>query len=586
MTQTEEFATSIFAGIDDYMTAQLHEWKVPGLALAVVKDGEVAFARGFGKRNLTSGDEVTPRTVFAIGSSSKAFTASALAMLVDEGKLNWDVPVREYFPAFKLYDNSASERMTPRDLLIHNSGLPRHDLVWYRSSKSRKALVEGLRYLEPSKDFRSTWQYQNMMYATAGYLIECVSGLSWEDFVQQRIFEPLGMSSSYVNDTSARAHAADYSLPYREKNGTIEEIPFYSHWQAVAPAGSIHSNVEDMSKWLSLHLNKGKLGEQQLISESQITQLHSPQMAGVERELVTLDPKQLPELFYSSYALGWIVTSYRGNLLLHHGGSIAGFHALVAFLPTRNIGVAVLTNTHTSMLETVAVYHVLDLLLGVEPADWHGRHFKIYQGIMDAAQKGKAEVRADHVPDTQPSHDLAAYTGTFEHSGYGSVVVKLNGEHLTLCYNEVEAPLEHFHYDSFIFSHRAFDVDFRVTFALNVRGDIDSLSIPFEARVSDIVFKRVASQALSENSYLAQFAGEYEIMLGESVFAVSVVLQGEVLVATAPGQSSVELEPYKENEFRFKHSPSQIVIFVRDDEGQINQVRLPGGISAKRKSGI
>lgn len=583
MAQIEESATTAFAGIHDYIASLLNEWKVPGIALAAVRDGEIAFAQGFGKRNLTTGDEVTPQTIFAIGSSSKAFTAASLAMLVDEGKLNWDVPVREYLPSFKLYDSVAGERMTPRDLLIHNSGLPRHDLAWYRSSKSRQELVAGLQYLEPSKDFRSTWQYQNMMYATAGYLVECVSGLRWEDFVGQRIFEPLGMTGSYMDDTSARERSTNYSLPYREKDGAIQEIPFYSHWQALAPAGSIHSNVEDLSKWLLLHLNKGKIGERQLISDNQMTQLHSPQMAGVERELITLDPKQLPEIFYSSYAMGWIVTSYRGNILLHHGGSIAGFHAMVAFMPTRNIGVAALTNTHTSMLETVAVYHALDLLLGAKPTDWHERHFKMYQGVVDTMKKGKEEVRADRIPNTRPSHDLAAYLGTFEHGGYGRVVIEMEGEQLRLHYNNMAVPLEHFHYDSFTFSHTAVDLDFKVTFISNARGDIESLSIPFEARVADIVFKRVANKALYESSYLAQFAGEYEITLGENVLLVSVILQGETLIANAPGQSSTELEPYKENEFRLKGAPSQIIAFVRDAEGQISQAHLPGGISAKRK---
>ncbi|HLG63539.1 MAG TPA: serine hydrolase [Ktedonosporobacter sp.] len=582
MTQTEETTTTLFAGIDDTVASWLSAWKVPGLALAVVKDGEMVFARGFGKRDLTGGEAVTPQTIFAIGSSSKAFTAASLAMLVDEGKLNWDRPVREYIPFFKLYDTVASERITPRDLLIHNSGLPRHDLAWYRSSRSRKELVEGLRYLEPSKDFRSTWQYQNMMYATAGYLVECVSGLSWEDFVQQRIFAPLGMSNSYVNDTSAREHTTNYSLPYREKDGEIQQIPFYSHWQALGPAGSIHSNVEDLCKWLLLHLNKGKVGDRQLISEGQMTQLHSPQMAGVDRELITLDPKKLPEIFYSSYAMGWVVTSYRGNVLLHHGGSIGGFHALVAFMPNNNIGVAVLTNTHTSMLETVAVYHMLDLLLGVEPADWHGRHIQIYQGLMDAMKKGKEELHAGRVPDTRPSHDLSAYTGTFEHGGYGRVLIELEGEQLKIEYNNTKASLEHFHYDSFVFSFAAFDIDLKVTFTANARGDIECLAIPLEGKVADIVFKRVASKELQESSYLEQFAGEYEIVLGENTLAVSVILQGEALIANAPGQSNVELEPYKENEFRFKSTPSQIIIFVRDAEGQISHARLPGGISARR----
>lgn len=583
MVHTEEFSADVFANIDEYIATLLSEWKVPGMALAAVKDGEVVFARGFGKRDLTSGAEVTPRTIFAIGSSSKAFTAATLAMLVDEGKLHWDTPVREYLPSFKLSDPVASERITPRDLLIHNSGLPRHDLAWYRSNRSRQELVAGLQYLAPSKDFRSTWQYQNMMYATAGYLAECVSGLSWEDFVQQRIFAPLGMTNSYMDDTSARKHTADYSLPYREKDGEIQEIPFYSHWQALGPAGSIHSCVEDMSKWILCQLNKGKVGEQQLISEGQLAQLHSPQMAGVERELVTLDPKNAPELFYSSYAMGWIVTSYRGKTLLHHGGSIGGFHAMVAFMPNQNLGVVALTNTHTSMLETVAVHHALDLLLGAEPADWHNRSFKTYRGLIDAARQAREAIRADRIPDTRPSHDLTAYVGTFEHGGYGNLEIELAEGQLMLHYNGMEAALEHLHFDSFTFILKEFEVGFKVTFATDARGEIESLSLPLEVKVSDIVFKRVANKAFYARSYLAQFAGEYEIMLGEMALVVSVALRGDVLIVNAPGQPAAELEPSKENEFRLKGSPSQSLTFIRDTAGLVSQVRLPGGFSARRK---
>lgn len=583
MTQSPEIST-VFAGLDETIDSWLNVWQVPGLALAVVKDGEVIFTRGYGKRNLTSGDATTPQTIFALGSGTKAFTAATVAMLVDEGKLNWDTPVRQYLPTFKLYDQFTSERITVRDLLLHNSGLPRHDLSWYRSDYTRQDMIERLRYLEPCKDFRSTWQYQNLMYATAGYLVECVSGLRWEDFVQQRIFKPLGMNNSYMDDTSARAGSSNYSQPYHAKDDEIKEIPFYSHWQAMAPAGSIHTCAEDMSKWLLFHLNNGKVGEQQLISEAQMAQLHSPQMSGVDRELTTLTPKLHPELFYSSYAMGWIVTSLRGNILLHHGGSIDGFHSLTAFLPEKNLGVVALTNTASNMLETVTVYHILDVLLGVEPADWHERHFKIYQGLVDTMKKASAEAHTERVPNTQPSHDLAAYTGSFEHGGYGSVRIELAEEQLTLHYNNMKLPMEHLHYDVFLISFPRTIASFKVTFTTNSRGDIESLAIPFQANVSDIVFKRTANQTLFERSYLEQFVGEYEIGIGERMLVVSTLLQGGTLILNAPNQAGVELEPYKTNEFRIKIAPSQIISFVCNDEGLISHVRLPGGISATRKA--
>lgn len=584
MTSAQEITTTALAELDETIASRLHEWHVPGLALAVVKDGETIFTRGYGKRNLTNGDEVTPQTSFALGSGSKAFTAATVAMLVDEGKLNWDTPVQQYIPTFKLYDQFASEHITVRDLLLHNSGLPRHDLSWYRSDYTRKEMIERLRYLEPSKDFRSTWQYQNLMYATAGYLVECISGLSWEAFVEQHIFKPLGMHNSYMNDTDARAGNGNYSLPYHSTGEEIKEIPFYSYWQAMAPAGSIHTCAEDMSKWLLFHLNNGKVGEKQLISEAQMAQLHSPQMSGVDRELTNLTPTLHPELFYSSYAMGWIVTSLRGNVLLHHGGSIDGFHSLTAFLPGKNVGVVALTNTASNMLETVTVHHILDLLLGVEPTDWHNRYLKIYQGLVETMQKVGADAQAERVPDTQPSHALAAYTGTFEHGGYGTTRIELDGEQFTFHFNNMKLPMEHYHYDTFLISFPRTLAKIKVTFTTNARGDIESFAVPFQANVSDIVFKRVASQMLFESSYLTQFTGEYEIVMGEQTIVVSVVLQGEALILNAPNQGNVELEPYKTNEFRAKIAPSQILSFVYNAEGQVSHVRLPGGISATRKA--
>src|SRR5579885_1593422 len=183
-------------GIEDFVRRMLEEWKVQGCAVAIIKDGEILLSQGFGLRNTAEGLEVTPETLFPIASCTKAFTATSVALLADEGKLDWDTPVRKYLPSFRLFDSFATERMTPRDLVTHRSGLPRHDLMWYHSTRSRQELFDRLQYLEPSKDFRSLWQYQNLMYMTAGYLAGEVAGQSWEDLVQKRLFDPLGMTSS------------------------------------------------------------------------------------------------------------------------------------------------------------------------------------------------------------------------------------------------------------------------------------------------------------------------------------------------------------------------------------------------------
>src|SRR5262245_44649143 len=230
-------------GFGDFVRATMAAWKVPGLAVSVVKDGAVIYLEGFGERDRERGLPVTPHTRFALASGTKAFTTLALGLLADEGKLDWDTPLRQFLPAFKLHDPFASERITPRDLVTHRSGLPRHDLVWYKSPFSRADLVRRLQYLQPNKDLRAFWQYQNLMYMTAGYLVEQLTGLTWEVFVQQRIFEPLGMRDSNFSVEVSQA-AEDHALPYREKDDQLSQMPFYKQF-AVGPAGSINTSAAD-----------------------------------------------------------------------------------------------------------------------------------------------------------------------------------------------------------------------------------------------------------------------------------------------------------------------------------------------------
>src|SRR5215510_14410117 len=241
-----------FNGFDGFVDQVMKDWKVPGLAVAVVKDGKMIYAKGFGYRDVKKGLKVTPDTLFAIGSCSKAFTATAMAILVDEGKLDWDKPVRNYLPDFMLHDGYTTEHIRPRDLVTHQSGLPRHDMVWYGSPLSRKEIFERLRYLEPSQPLHAKFQYNNMMFMTAGVLVERISGATWEDFVRKKILDPLEMKTSNFSVNDSRK-ATDFSLPYGEVKDEIKEIPF-RNIDAVGPAGSINSSVNEMSRWLLMQL--------------------------------------------------------------------------------------------------------------------------------------------------------------------------------------------------------------------------------------------------------------------------------------------------------------------------------------------
>lgn len=401
----------------------LSEWKVPGVAVAVLKNGQVILAEGYGTRDVKNKLEVTPRTVFAIGSSSKAFTATAVGILVDEGELDWKKRVRDYLPTFQLQDEFATAQMTPRDLLCHRSGLPRHDLVWYGSALSRKELFDRMRYLEPRADFRTLFQYNNFMFLTAGYLAGEVTGSTWEAVVRTRIFEPLGMKDSDFSVEDSRKKP-DHALPYGEKDDQITEIPF-RNLDAMGPAGSINSNVLDMAQWVLLSLNKGKAGDKQVISESSLAEIHSPQMVVQEGVFRLLEI--FPEMFTTSYGLGWFITNYRGHTWLHHGGNIDGFSAFVTFLPRDNMGVVVLCNKNGSDLPEIVALNIYDRLLGLDQVPWSGRFMEIRDKRKAEAEKVKNDADKDLKPGTKPSHPLDDYAGEYTHPAYGTLSIRKRG---------------------------------------------------------------------------------------------------------------------------------------------------------------
>ena len=561
-------------GFEDFVESVRKDWSVPGLAVAIIKDGQVILARGFGRRDLERDLPAGADTIFALGSSSKAFTTAALAMLADEGKLDWDAPVRTYLPSFQLHDQFATERMTPRDLVTHRSGLPRHDLMWYGSPFSRKEVVDRLRYLQPNKDFRTVWQYQNLMYLTAGYLVEVISGLTWEEFVKQRIFTPAGMARSSTSVEVSRLDP-DAALPYKEKDGKLELLPFRNIDMA-GPAGSINASVNDVAQWVLLHLNKGKHGDQRIISEGQITQMHSPQM-------VIPDPGKHAEMPHSSYGMGWFVQPYRGRNFIHHGGNIDGFSAMVTFMPGENLGVAVLTNLNGCPAGMIISLNVYDRLLGLDQVDWNGRDKKDWAEIKAAMARSKEKRAAEAKPDTHPSHPLGDYAGQFSHPGYGIFTVNKDGETLGAVYNGEHYALSHYHYDVFELTHPLFEISFKVIFHTNAQGDIQSVSAPLETEVADITFTRLPASELSDRAVLEAFTGSYELM----GMTLTVSFKSErILQVSLPGEAELELEPYKGTTFHVKGLTGYSIEFIRDAAGAVTEAvitQIQGVFTAKRR---
>jgi len=594
-------------GFDDFVRATMEDWKVPGLALAVVVDHALVLCAGYGRRDVDAGLDVTPRTLFPIASATKAFTTMSLALLADEGTLDWDTPVREYLPGFRLYDPVATERMTPRDLVTHRSGLPRHDRVWYRSTASRGELYKRLRYLEPSADFRTVIQYNNLMFMTAGYLAGQLAGSSWEELVRTRIFAPLGMAGSLFTGPSVAA-VADRAAPYKKNldTGLVELIPAYVVSQELelddplGPAGSICATAEDMARWLLLHLNDGRHGDVQVVSRAQLDTMHAPQVvfpSGIG---------SFAETPHNHYALGWFVEPYRGANVIHHGGNIDGFTALVTFMPERGAGAVILMNMNGSPVREILANNLYDRLLGLDEIDWGGRYHKLWDEMEGALAQGKERSATRRVADTRPSHPLDAYTGDFAHPGYGRLRIveraadadanggtgdgagngdgAASGAELTVTYNTVEFGATHYHYDIFELRSEALDTRLKASFLTNVQGDIDRVSIPFESSVGDIVFARQPSAEMTDPHFLAQFVGEYEML--ETTVAVTPKGEG-ALQLSIPGRPDVELEPYKGTEFVGKSLSDMTVEFVRDADGAVTEARITflGGLfRATRKA--
>jgi CubicO group peptidase (beta-lactamase class C family) len=589
------------AGFDAWVEQEMKTWMVPGLAVAVVKDGEVILLKGYGYRDVEKQLPVTPQTLFAIGSITKSFTVLDLATLVDEGKLEWDKPVREYLPEFRLYDQFASDRMTPRDLVTHRSGLPRHDALWYNATFSRRDMVERLRHLEPSRDFRAVYQYQNLMFMTAGYLAERLTGKKWEEVTRERLLEPLGMTRSNFSVLESEKDA-DFAQPYQKAKEELKRVPFRVI-DEMGPAGSINSSVEEMSRYLLLHMNKGKVGEKpfgasapgadrsqgkQLVSAANITQMHTPQM------VASAAPPQWPELGYASYGMGLQVTSYSGNVLVNHGGAIDGFWAYLSFLPQKNLGVVALSNRGGQPLPMIVTYQIYDRLLGVEPAPWSQR-FKEQQEKSEAAEEeAKKKGYTPRVEGTQPSHKIEDYAGRYEHPGYGIASIEL-GEGpdsvgagdapLRLTFNRMNHPLAHFHYDVFEIPEDPLDPfeKTKVQFGMNSSGQIDRLLIPLEPNVKEIVFTRMAEEQMRQRSFLEPLTGEY--VLGAQTVAVT--LQGDdTLILSVPGQRPYELVPRSGTTFDIKGLTGFSLEFKKDAAGAVVEVvfyQPNGTFVAKRK---
>jgi CubicO group peptidase (beta-lactamase class C family) len=464
-----------------HIETTLKTWDVPGAAVGIVKEGKAVFLEGFGRRDLERARPVTPQTRFILGSTTKAFTALSVGLLAAEKKLDWDKPVSDSLPEFRLMDEYASFHATPRDLASHRSGLPRHDLVWVNSSQDLPGLVRSLRFLEPSRELRAAFQYNNLMYITLGYLVERVSGRPWDVFVRERIFEPLGMTASGCTIPEYIA-TPEYAFSYEKEKDSFITRPFPGPEEKLMygarASGSIHTTAADMVKWVAEHLAPYAADAKTIFPADLLREMHAPQIP------VPQPPRSKDVILSPAYGLGWMTDIYRKEWRVQHGGSTLGFNSFVALFPQAKVGVVVLINTDSPAINILA-NGVADLALGLEPIDWSRRFEKMLKA------GGAAETEEARVSGSKPAHQPEEYAAEYIHPAYGTLKVEIKDGRLIAETHGFSSPIEHWHYETFRVSESELRGQ-KLTFRADERGRVVSVEAKLEPAVKEIVFERVS----------------------------------------------------------------------------------------------
>ncbi len=481
------------ADLDSYVANAMKTFGVPGMGVAIVKDGKVVVSKGYGVRKLGESTPVDEFTMFAIGSNTKAFTTAALATLIDAGRLSWDDRVYERLPGFVMYDPYVSHEMTIRDLLTHRSGMGLGEgdlLFWPHTTYTRDQIIYKLRFMKPHSSFRSRYAYDNLLYMTAGQIIPAVTGTSWDNYIRQHIFEPLGMKHSAVTNKDFKP-GDDYAWPHSRVDGKLQVVPL-EDLDNVGPAGAINSCAADMARWVQVQLNRGKLPDrnERLFSEQRSREMWSPQTI-----VPMTDP---PAAFaglktnFADYALGWGLREYHGHKLVGHTGGVSGFVSRVMLAPDDHLGVVVLTNAEEDGAFDAILYHILDHYMQLPATDWIGA----FKAAREHEQKDAAETmrkaEGARAADSKPSLPLDKYAGTYNDAWYGPITIRLENGGLVISFDRTPGmvgDLQHWQYDTFKAHWRQRTIeDAFITFSLNADGSIDSAKMAAVSPLADFSF--------------------------------------------------------------------------------------------------
>jgi CubicO group peptidase (beta-lactamase class C family) len=561
---TAEQARQRLVAVDEVVLDGMERFSVPGLSLAVVADGQVVLAKGYGYRNLDLRLPMTADTELPIASATKPFTAFLVTLLAADGVVDWHTPVQHYLPSFATDRPATTAKATPRDLITHRTGVPRHDAVWADSSLSRRELFARLPFLKSNTGLRQRFQYNNLMYVAAGVMLEEVTGQTWEELVHARVLSPLGMTRTSTT-LQVLEKAADHSLPYRLIDGTPRQIDFHDV-SAMGPASGLNSTASDLTRWLLVNADRGKLDGRQIVPEDALLEMFEPVAA------TGITPEH-HEVSGPAYGLGWFLEAYRHHLRVFHGGNIDGFTSAVSVLPGDGIGVVVLTNLSNTNLPDALCRTIADRLLGLDAVDWVGMAFnrQLKQEATRAAIRKTLHSR--HAVGTKPRHALDEYVGEYSDPGYGLLSISLKGDHLEASFAGVRSPLEHLQYDTFLAPTSPSGdklADQRFAFSDDAAGEVTGVALPLEPAVEPIAFRRQVPRRLSDPSFLARLAGTYSHRDG----TLEITLSGSALTLHQAGRPPIPLSPTPRGDFVASTLTHLTVRFAVPGEGSARSITI------------
>jgi len=551
-----------FEGLDSIFGKVLDDYHIAGFSVAVVHRDSVIYTKGYGYRDYEKQLPATSNTLYAIGSSTKAFTAALLGQLFGDS-ISLDDKVTTLLPKLHFQDGRESN-VTVRDLMTHRTGLSRYDYSWYVfNSDDRDSLLERVKYMKPTADLRAQWQYNNFMYLAQGMIAERMTGKTWEANIRAHFMTPLGMVRSNF-DVNDMAKDGDASRGYVvTDNDSIKTVPYYEI-RGMGPAGSINSSALEMANWLKAWINNGKYKGLQLIPEAYLKEAESSQMViGA-----ALPGRKHPDIHLANYGLGWMIGSYRGHYQVEHGGNIDGFSASVAVFPTDSLGIVVLTNQDASAVPGVVRNFIADRVLKLPVVDWNTQGGqKDTTDVNEAKQTDEGRVKG-----TMPSHVLGDYTGTYRHPAYGKFTLHLDGDTLKAAFGKERVWLSHYHYDVFecreIDHHGRADTSeggLRINFRTGLDGQVEGAAILMDNPSGDPVeFKRQPEVAELSSEQMQAYVGVYEL----PGMHIRITVNDGVLFMDVPGQTNYETIAQGNHYFKLKILNGFAIRFEMDETNE------------------